>query len=60
MLFEPFVESAKFAAAYRNHHWQHVRKTQLATEIELSEGVAPYPNKSDHILDRLEVDEIAT
>ena len=52
MLFEPFVESAKFAAAYRNHHWQHVRKTQLSREIELSEGVAPYPNKSDHILDR--------
>ena len=52
MLFEPFVESAKFAAAYRNHHWQHVRKTQLNREIELSEGVAPYPNKSDHILDR--------
>lgn len=52
MLFEPFVESAKFAAAYRNHHWQHVRKTQLNREIELSEGVTPYPNKSDHILDR--------
>ena len=33
-------------------NWQHVRKTQLAKEIGLSEGVAPYPNKSDHILDR--------
>ena len=52
MLFEPFVESAKFAAAYRNHPWKYVRKTQLSREIELSEGVAPYPNKSDHILDR--------
>ena len=52
MLFEPFVESAKFAAEYRNHHWQHIRQTRLSPEIELSEGVAPYPNKSDHILDR--------
>ena len=28
ILFEPFVEAAKYAADYRNYHWQHVRKTK--------------------------------
>ena len=52
VIFEPFVESAKYAAAYRNFHWQHVRQTRLRADIEAPEGVAPYPNKSDRILDR--------
>ena len=52
VLFEPFIESAKFAAAYRNHHWQHIRKTNLPTDIKLADGIAPYPNKSDQILDK--------
>ena len=52
ILFEPFVESARYAAAYRNHHWQHVRKTKQHTGIEIPEGVVPYPSKSDQILDK--------
>ena len=52
ILFEPFVESARYAAAYRNYHWQHVRRTRQRTGIEAPEGVTPYPNKSDRILDR--------
>ena len=52
VLFEPFIESAKFAAAYRNHHWQHIRKTNLPTDINLADGIAPYPTKSDQILDK--------
>ena len=52
VLFEPFVESAKFAAAYRNHHWQHIRKTKQETGIEIPDGVTPYPAKSDQILDK--------
>ena len=31
ILFEPFVESARFAAEFRNYHWQHIRKTELST-----------------------------
>ena len=52
VLFEPFIESARYAAKYRNHHWQNVRKTQQSTVIEIPEGVAPYPNKSEQVLDR--------
>ena len=52
MLFDPFIESAKFAADYRNHHWQHVRKTSGDTAIEIPTDVGPYPRKSDRILDK--------
>ena len=52
ILFEPFTESAKYAAAYRNYHWQHVRQTKQHTDIETPVGVTPYPNKSDPILDK--------
>ncbi len=52
ILFEPFVESAKYAAEYRNHHWQRVRETRLSTDIDIPAGVEPYPSKSDQILDK--------
>ena len=52
VVFEPFVESARAAARHRNHHWQHVRRTSLDVDNRIPEGVSPYPNKSDHILDR--------
>ncbi len=56
ILFEPFVESARFAAAHRNHHWQHVRRTRLDTQIDVPDGIQPYPRKSDQILDRPRAD----
>lgn len=52
ILFEPFIESAKYAAEYRNYHWQHIRETKQDTGIEIPQGVAPYPSKSDQILDK--------
>lgn len=52
ILFEPFVESARYAAEFRNYHWQHVRATELDTGITSPSGIAPYPTKSDQILDR--------
>lgn len=55
-LFEPFVESARYAAAYRNYHWQHVRRTRQPTGIETPGQVTPFPNKSDQILDRPQAD----
>ena len=56
ILFEPFVESTQFAAAYRNHHWRYVRKTKQDTHIDIPDGIAPYPNKSDQILDKPDSD----
>jgi hypothetical protein len=52
ILFEPFIESAKFAADYRNYHWQQVRQTRQDTGIVIPSGVGPYPSKADQILDR--------
>ncbi|MGH7964313.1 MAG: hypothetical protein ACRERD_21265 [Candidatus Binatia bacterium] len=52
LLFEPFIESAKYAAEYRNYHWQHVRRTVQSTHIDIPSGVQPYPSKSDQISDK--------
>jgi len=52
MLFEPFIESAKYAADYRNYHWQHVRQTQHDTHIDSPAEIGPYPTKSDQISDK--------
>ncbi len=52
MLFEPWIESARYAAEFRNHHWQHVRRTDSDTAILVPPGAAPYPSKSDPILDK--------
>ncbi len=52
VVFDPFVEFAKAAARHRNHHWQHVRKTNLDAGIRIPEDISPYPRKSEQILDR--------
>lgn len=52
ILFEPFVESAKYAAEFRNHHWQQIRSTTQDTGISVPKGAAPYPSKVDQILDK--------
>lgn len=52
ILFEPFVESAKYAANYRNYHWQCVRQSKQDTGIDVPKGVRPYPSKADQILDK--------
>jgi hypothetical protein len=52
ILFEPFIESAKYAAEFRNYHWQNIRQTTHDTHIEVPKGVGPYPSKSDQIIDK--------
>jgi len=52
VLFEPFIESARFAAEYRNYHWQHLRKTTQDVGIDSPENARPYPVKSDQIGDK--------
>lgn len=50
--FVPYVESARYAAEFRNHHWQHVRNTRADVGIASPDGVAPYPSKADRISDK--------
>lgn len=52
ILFEPFIESARYGAEYRNYHWQHVRTTTQDAGIKTPTGISPYPSKSEKILDK--------
>jgi hypothetical protein len=51
VLFEPFIVSAKFAADYRNHHWQYRRQAKTDPTIRSPEGAHPYPGKAVRIND---------
>jgi len=55
-VFNPFVESARYAAEYRNYHWQHIRKTSLDAGIAIATPSSAYPAKSDAICDRPNAD----
>lgn len=51
-LFSPFVEQARYAAEYRNWHWQHGKVGRGGdTSIRLSAIATSYPSKSDEISD---------
>jgi len=52
ILHAPFVESARYAAEFRNYHWQHIRKTSMRRDISIPDSVGPYPSKSKQILDK--------
>jgi hypothetical protein len=56
VLFEPFIESARYAAEHRNHHWQHVRECATDCGIAVPSGIGPYPMKADQISDRPKAD----
>jgi hypothetical protein len=56
-LFEPYIVPAKFAAAYRNHHWQYKRSAKTDTGITSPNGAKPYPVKSDQINDQPVADQ---
>ena len=47
----PFVESARYAAEYRNYWWQHVRESEGDKRIDPPASAIPYPKKSDLISD---------
>jgi len=55
-LLTPFIESARYAAEYRNYWWREVRDTEDSREIRSPVDVTPYPQKSDRILDHAETD----
>lgn len=52
ILFEPFIESAKYAADFRNYHWQHIRRAGQDPRIDSPTAAMPYPSKVDQILDK--------
>ena len=45
--FAPYLESARYAAEYRNFWWEHIRESSTDKSIRLAGGVAPYPAKSN-------------
>lgn len=51
VVFDPYMESARYAAAYRNHHWTKLRDASGDRSIKSPSGVAPYPKKSEQIQD---------
>lgn len=53
-LFNPYVEQARYAAEYRNHHWTELRERRgnEPVVINVPQDAAPYPSKADQIADR--------
>src|SRR5690606_38227067 len=51
-VFAPYIESARYAADYRNHHWSNIREAKTDIAINSPKGVKPYPKKTDLISDR--------
>lgn len=50
-LMEPYLESARYVALYRNWHWENGRKA-ASNPVILSGVSSPYPSKSDPISDK--------
>ncbi len=57
MIFSPYIESARYAAEYRNYHWQHLRDANGDSTIKSPNDVQPYPRKSDRIGDEAVADK---
>jgi hypothetical protein len=55
-VLSPYIESARYAAEYRNYHWENVRDAKDRRGIKQPSGVGPYPAKSDRIADTPESD----
>lgn len=57
-VFSPYITNARYAAEYRNWHWEHERVVQGSADrgIDLSSVTTTYPQKSDEISDRPKAD----
>lgn len=51
---EPYVASARWAATYRNHYWQHTRDAAIGADraITAPPGAHPYPGRDAQIADQ--------
>lgn len=55
VVFEPYIESAKFLAEFRNYWWQYLRNTNDPPEkrqIESPKDATPYPPSRDKFVDK--------
>ncbi len=50
-LYQPFVTGARYAAEYRNYHWQEIRESTGSSALRLSSASHFYPTKSEPISD---------
>jgi len=46
---QPWVESARLAAMWRDYWWQNRRATKDDTTLIVPEDASPYPTKADHV-----------
>lgn len=49
-VIEPWVASARYAAEFRDWHWQNRKGTTNDTAIDHPAGAAPYPSKADLVV----------
>ncbi len=50
-ILAPYIESARYAAEYRNYWWEHLRSAKSDSNIITPKNALPYPKKSDQISD---------
>lgn len=51
-VFDPFVIEARYAAEYRNYHWEHLMEGKIADRaVNLSAVATPYPEKAEEVSD---------
>lgn len=46
-IYTPYIVAARYAAEYRNWHWQKMRNEKGSSEIIEPKNVVPYPRKAD-------------
>lgn len=56
-IYSPYIESAKYAAAYRNWHWKQMRGAGETAEIRVPSDAEPYPRKADATNDQPKSDK---
>jgi len=56
-VFTPYVESAKYAAEYRNYWWENLRDTKTDSSLIVPSDVDPYPKHGTRFLDRPKYDQ---
>lgn len=51
-VLQPYIESARYAADFRNYHWIHLRGAQGDATIISPPNAHPYPAKADQVSDQ--------